>query len=86
MADETLVAVFHDVTFDFLATKWVGAVKDYELLVTVQDDSFDAIAEALYRATGTTLTAIGRITDGNELRWLDGGKPTEIDIEGFKHF
>ena len=78
--DTTLIPTDYDLRYA------IGGGEDYELLVTVQEDSFDAIAEALYRATGTALTAIGRITDGNELRWLDGGKPTEMDIEGFKHF
>lgn len=64
----------------------IGGGEDYELLLTVAEDGFDDVAKALYVATGTTLTAIGRITDSHELRWLDEGTPTEIDIEGFTHF
>jgi len=64
----------------------IGGGEDYELLLTVAKDSFENVAKALLTATGTTLTAIGRITEGRELRWLDGGTPTEIDISGFTHF
>lgn len=64
----------------------IGGGEDYELMLTVAKDSFDDVAKALYAATGTTLTAIGSIIDGNELRWLDRGTPTEIDIAGFTHF
>lgn len=64
----------------------IGGGEDYELLLTVAKDSFEDVAKALLTATGTTLTAIGRIVDGNELRWLDRGTPTEIDIAGFTHF
>ena len=64
----------------------IGGGEDYELLLTVAKDSFEDVAKALLTATGTTLTAIGHIVDGNELRWLDRGTPTEIDIAGFTHF
>ena len=41
--------------------------EDYELLLTVDPTSFDAIATALKASTGTTLTAIGRITATGDL-------------------
>lgn len=60
--------------------------EDYELLLTIKEDGFDVVAEALHAATGTTLTAIGRITEGSELRFLEHGTPTELNLEGFTHF
>ena len=60
--------------------------EDYELLLTVDPERFVDVAEALRTATGTPLTAIGRITKGNELVWLDNGVPAEIELKGFVHF
>lgn len=60
--------------------------EDYELLLTIEPESFDTIAQALYNATGTTLTAIGTITDTETLTWLDNGVPSDIEIRGFEHF
>jgi thiamine-monophosphate kinase len=60
--------------------------EDYELLLTVEASAFDAIREALRSATGTTLTAIGTIVEGNGIEWLEDGKPTEIEMRGFEHF
>ena len=60
--------------------------EDYELLLTVDPASFDAIAAALKASTGTTLTAIGRITATGGLRWLQDGTPTDLDLNGFTHF
>ena len=60
--------------------------EDYELLLTVEPSAFDTVAEALRAATGTTLTAIGTIVEGNGIEWLEDGKPTEIEMRGFEHF
>lgn len=60
--------------------------EDYELLLTIEPGSFNAIAQALYDATGTTLTAIGTITDTETLTWLNNGVPSDIEIRGFEHF
>ena len=60
--------------------------EDYELLLTLDDASFDAVAEELLKATGTTLTKIGTITEGDSLTWLEEGKPRELDLKGFTHF
>ncbi len=60
--------------------------EDYELLLTVAAERFDEVAEALYRDTGTTLTAIGVITADRELRWLENGVPSELELRGFTHF
>jgi thiamine-monophosphate kinase len=60
--------------------------EDYELLLTVDPTAFVEVAEALHEATGTPLTAIGRVTEGGELVWLDNGVPAEIELKGFTHF
>jgi thiamine-monophosphate kinase len=60
--------------------------EDYELLLTVAPEHFIDVAEALRLATGTPLTAIGRITKDCELVWLDNGAPAEIELKGFTHF
>ena len=60
--------------------------EDYELLLTVEPSAFDTVAKALKDATGTTLTAIGTITDTETLTWLDNGTPSDIEIRGFEHF
>lgn len=60
--------------------------EDYELLLTVDSNRFDTLAEELERATGTRLTAIGTITDDRELRWLENGASTNMELTGFTHF
>ena len=60
--------------------------EDYELLLTVDSAAFDTVAEELFAATGTTLTKIGTITEGDSLTWLEEGKPRELDLKGFTHF
>lgn len=60
--------------------------EDYELLLTLDNDSYEEIAEALYNATGTTLTKIGEITEGTSIEWLDKGEPTNLELRGFTHF
>lgn len=60
--------------------------EDYELLLTADAASFDTLADELHNATGTTLTAIGTITEGDTLTWLENGAPTELELKGFTHF
>lgn len=60
--------------------------EDYELLLTVAPEEFETLSREFQEATGTTLTAIGRITADGELRWLEGGVATEIELKGFTHF
>ena len=60
--------------------------EDYELLLSIAEEHFETIAEAFTTATGTPLTAIGRITEGDELRWLEDGTPSDIELRGFSHF
>jgi thiamine-monophosphate kinase len=60
--------------------------EDYELLLSIAEEHFETIAEAFTTATGTPLTAIGRITEGSDLVWLEDGTPSDIELRGFSHF
>ena len=60
--------------------------EDYELLLTVAHAEFESLQKALYDATGTTLTKIGEITDTGYVEWMEGDKPTELELKGFTHF
>jgi thiamine-monophosphate kinase len=60
--------------------------EDYELLLTVANESVESLAKALLETTGTTLTKIGEITDSQYVEWLEEGKPTELELKGFTHF
>ena len=60
--------------------------EDYELLVTVAHDKFEEVSTALLSATGTTLTAVGVITNDNTLSWRENGQPSELELKGFTHF
>ena len=59
----------------------VGGGEDYELLLTVAPEAFEAASAA----AGGRLTAIGRIVESGEpaIRWI-GGKRN--DYKGFTHF
>ncbi len=60
--------------------------EDYELLLTIDKDRFEDVAHELLATTGTQLTAIGRITEGDTLTWLENGKESELEFKGFTHF
>lgn len=60
--------------------------EDYELLLTVDANRFDSLAEEFSIATETTLTKIGTITESNTLSWLENSAPADIELKGFTHF
>ena len=60
--------------------------EDYELLITVNSAHFETLAQEFAMATGTTLTAIGNIIEGESIEWLNEGKPTDLELKGFTHF
>jgi thiamine-monophosphate kinase len=64
-----------------------GGGEDYELLLTCAPDAFERLAGGLAQATGTTLTAIGRMTRAAEgIHYLDaGGRDVSVG-PGFEHF
>jgi thiamine-monophosphate kinase len=65
----------------------VAGGEDFELLLTCDPASVEALADGLYRATGTGLTAIG-VIDGRErgVTFLDAaGQPVAMPA-GYEHF
>lgn len=59
---------------------------DYEILCTLPERSFAALADAAI-AAGTTLTAIGRVERGRGVRILDaGGNPVNLEKSGWQPF
>lgn len=60
--------------------------EDYELLLTVATENFEMLKAEFESATGCRLTAIGHITEDRELRWLQDGEPSNVELKGFTHF
>lgn len=60
--------------------------EDYELLLTVEECSVKALVEDFRTRFGVELTPIGRIIEGDTLRWVERGEPIELDLQGFCHF
>ncbi len=81
-ADIELTAIPTDYDIRYATT----GGEDFELLLTLSPECFASVAEGLRAATNTTLTAIGRITESRELRWLENSTPTELELRGFEHF
>ena len=78
--------VARDLAVDPLAWAVAGG-EDFELLLTCDPGSVEALAEGLRRATGTGLTAIG-VIDGQDRRvaFVDAaGKPVPMPA-GYEHF
>ncbi|MBJ7458951.1 MAG: thiamine-phosphate kinase [Thermoleophilaceae bacterium] len=66
------------------ASSAASSGEEYELLATVPQEklefAIDAVAE-----TGTTLTAIGQVTEGSEAQLLDAAG-ARVELRGFDHF
>jgi thiamine-monophosphate kinase len=69
------------------AREWATAGgEDYELLLTCERADFDALRAGLRAATGATLTEIGSIVAGLEIRYVDEqGQPVAVR-SGYEHF
>jgi thiamine-monophosphate kinase len=68
--------------------EWAGAGgEDYELLLTCEPDIVDRLADGLRAATGTALTAIGRI-EGREasVTYVDARGEPVLLRGGYQHF
>lgn len=61
-----------------------GSGEEYELLATLPAEQLEA-ATAAVAETGTTLTAIGRVAEGSEVRLLDA-EGASVEVRGFDHF
>jgi thiamine-monophosphate kinase len=83
--DEATHACAHALGIDALA--WAtGGGEDYELLVACAPDSFDRLAKGLAGLTNAQLTAIGEITAGPSVRYVDDqGRDVGV-APGFEHF
>ena len=70
------------------ALAWAtGGGEDYELLLAAAPDAFDRLAGGLERATGTKLTAIGRMTSSADgVHYLDAAGRAVPVRPGFEHF
>ena len=69
------------------ARAWAtGGGEDYELLVTCARGEFDALRAGLTRDVGATLTAIGEVTAGTGVRWVDAAGRDVGVAAGFEHF
>jgi len=58
---------------------------DYELLVTMEESTFQTARDRL-RGIGIELTEIGRVSDGNENRLINGDTITPLERKGYEHF
>jgi thiamine-monophosphate kinase len=69
------------------ALAWAtGGGEDYELLMACAPDAFPRLASGLLQATGTTLTRVGQIERGRDVRFVDrDGRAVEV-ARGFEHF
>ncbi|MBI1845850.1 MAG: thiamine-phosphate kinase [Candidatus Rokubacteria bacterium] len=70
------------------ALAWAtGGGEDYELLLTCAATQWPGLADGLARATGTRLTAIGRVVAGPPgLRLVDAAGAVVPATPGFEHF
>lgn len=60
--------------------------EDYELLMTFPEASLEVVSQAIYQATGTRLTPIGRVVaEGFRLLWPDGSTE-DLPLKGYEHF
>jgi thiamine-monophosphate kinase len=68
------------------ALSWaLGAGDDYELLVAVPPERFEALAARAARLN-LTLTAIGELCRGNAVTWISHGAEFTPSVRGFDHF
>jgi thiamine-monophosphate kinase len=63
-----------------------GGGEDYELLVTCEPGAFERLRGGLVHSQGTPLTAVGEITAGEGVRWVDAEGREVAVAAGFEHF
>jgi thiamine-monophosphate kinase len=72
---------------DHDALAWAtGGGEDYELLVTCERGAFARLSAGLAQTTGLALTAVGEITAGRGVRWIDAEGRDVAVAAGFEHF
>jgi thiamine-monophosphate kinase len=74
---------------DAQADRWrlqTGGGSDYELLAVLPEAKIANLPQLAAQA-GVALSDIGRVTDGGQVRCLDGqGRPVELNTPGWDHF
>jgi thiamine-monophosphate kinase len=69
------------------ARAWAtGGGEDYELLVTCGREAFEGLRSGLAALPGAALTAVGEITTGHGVRWIDNDGRDVAVAAGFEHF
>jgi thiamine-monophosphate kinase len=63
-----------------------GGGEDYELLVTCERGAFDRLRAGLAQVSGADLTAVGEVTSGPGVRWVDANGREVTVAAGFEHF
>jgi len=81
-----LSPALRSITDSVQARDWaLGAGDDYELLLAVSPERFQALAEAAARLD-LPLTAIGELRAGSGVSWLLDGRVHEPRVAGYDHF
>lgn len=77
----------HYANRDLALNRALGGGEDYELLLSVPAGKGEDRAREFENRFGLPITRIGRVLDGEGVRWLgEDGSPKQIDADGFDHF
>lgn len=60
--------------------------EDYKLLFTAAPDRAEGLMHDFEEHFRRPIHPVGRITSGDSLRWLDRGRPVDLDWKGFTHY
>ena len=77
----------HYANRDVALKRAVGGGEDYELLFSVPAEKAADRAREFEHRFGISITKIGRIREGEGVRWLDpDGSQRQLQVDGFDHF
>ncbi len=77
----------HYANRDLALNRALGGGEDYELLFSVAAGTADGRAREFENRFGIPITRIGRVLDGEGVRWLgEDGSLKQVDGSGFDHF
>jgi len=82
---KNLVKFAQKFNFNPLELAAVGG-EDYCLLVTIEENSFDKVAQDFQQKFKRELTAIGKITQEKEFKYFLNGASYKLSLESFSHF
>ncbi|MFR9502886.1 MAG: thiamine-phosphate kinase [Rikenellaceae bacterium] len=60
--------------------------EDYKLLLTASATHAEKLQKEYFKAFGAPLYAIGRVTDGDDLKWMKDGVIQDMNLMGFRHY